>query len=239
MTGDRSQLVNFVQKFLGTVKFGNDHVAKIMGYGDYQIGNVTISRVYYVEGLGHNLFSVGQFCDSDLEVAFRQRTCFIRNLDGVDMLTGSQGNNLYTLSIQDMMASSPICLLSKASKTKSWLWHRRLSHLNFGAINHLARQGLVRASKTKSWLWHRRLSHLNFGAINHLARQGLVRGIPKLKFEKDHLCSACTMGKSKKKSHKPKSEDTNHEKLYLLHMDLCGPMRVESVNEKKYILVIV
>nr|GFA16139.1 retrovirus-related Pol polyprotein from transposon TNT 1-94 [Tanacetum cinerariifolium] len=111
MTGDRSQLINFVHKFLGMVKFGNDHVAKIMGYGDYQIGNVTISRVYYVEGLGYNLFSVGQFCDSDLEVAFRQHTCFIRNLEGVDMLTGNRGNNLYTLSLQDMMASSPICLL--------------------------------------------------------------------------------------------------------------------------------
>nr|GFA53723.1 hypothetical protein [Tanacetum cinerariifolium] len=98
MTENRSQLVNFVQKFLGTVKSRNDHVAKIMGYGDYQIGNVTISRVYYVEGLGHNLFSVGQFCDSDLEVAFRQHTCFIRNLDGVDLLTGSWGNNLYSLS---------------------------------------------------------------------------------------------------------------------------------------------
>ncbi|GKD29853.1 retrovirus-related pol polyprotein from transposon TNT 1-94, partial [Tanacetum coccineum] len=163
----------------------NDHVAKILGYGDYQIGNVMISRVYYVEGLGHNLFSVGQFCDSNLEVAFRQQICFIH-----------------------MMASSPICLLSKAPKTKSWLWHRRLSHLNFGEIN-------------------------------HLARHGLVRGLPKLKFEKDHLCSACAMGKSKKKPHKLKSEDTNQEKLYLLHMDLCGPMRVASVNGKKYILVIV
>nr|GFA08340.1 integrase, catalytic region, zinc finger, CCHC-type, peptidase aspartic, catalytic [Tanacetum cinerariifolium] len=79
MTEDRSQLVNFVQKFLGTVKFRNDHVAKIMGYGDYQIGNVTISLVYYVEGLGHNLYPVGQFYDSDLEVAFCQHTCFIRN----------------------------------------------------------------------------------------------------------------------------------------------------------------
>nr|GEU63277.1 hypothetical protein [Tanacetum cinerariifolium] len=138
MTGDRSQLTNFVNKFLGTVKFGNDHVAKIMGYGDYKIGNVTISR----------------------------------------------------------------------------------------------------ASKTKSWLWHRHLSHLNFGAINHLARQGLVRGLPKLKFEYDHLCSACAMGKSKKTSHKPKSEDTNQEKLYLLHMDLCGPMRAKSFNGKKHILVI-
>nr|GFC92065.1 integrase, catalytic region, zinc finger, CCHC-type, peptidase aspartic, catalytic [Tanacetum cinerariifolium] len=68
MTRDHSQLINFVQKFLGTVKFGNDHVVKIMGYGDYRIRNVTISWVYYMEGLGHNLFSVGQFCDSDLEV---------------------------------------------------------------------------------------------------------------------------------------------------------------------------
>nr|GEZ75067.1 integrase, catalytic region, zinc finger, CCHC-type, peptidase aspartic, catalytic [Tanacetum cinerariifolium] len=121
ITGDHSQLINFVQKFLGTVKFGNDHVAKIIGYGNYKIRNVTILRVYFVEGLGHNLFFVGQFCDSDLEVAFRQHTCFVRNLDGVDLLTGSRGNNLYTLSLQYMMASSPICLLSKALKTKSWL----------------------------------------------------------------------------------------------------------------------
>nr|GEW00141.1 hypothetical protein [Tanacetum cinerariifolium] len=85
-----------------SVKFGNDHVAKIMGYGDYRIRNVTISKVYFVEGLGHNLFSMGQFCNSDLEVAFRQHTCFIRNLDGVDLLTGSRGNNLYTLSLRDM-----------------------------------------------------------------------------------------------------------------------------------------
>nr|GEV26293.1 hypothetical protein [Tanacetum cinerariifolium] len=81
MIGDRSQLTNFVNKFLGTVKFGNDHVEKIMGYGDYQIGNVRISRDYFVEGLGHNLFFVGQFCDLDLEVAFRQHSCFIRNLE--------------------------------------------------------------------------------------------------------------------------------------------------------------
>ncbi|GJV69928.1 retrovirus-related pol polyprotein from transposon TNT 1-94 [Tanacetum coccineum] len=111
------------------------------------IGNVTISKVYYVEGLGHNLFFVGQFCDSNLEVAFRQHTCFMRNLEGVDLLTRSRGNNLYTLSLRDMM--------------------------------------------------------------------------------------------SKKKPHKPKSEDTNQEKLYLLHMNLCRPMRVASVNGKKYSLVIV
>ncbi|GKE99883.1 retrovirus-related pol polyprotein from transposon TNT 1-94 [Tanacetum coccineum] len=187
MTGDRSQLTNFVNKFLGTIKFRNDHVAKILGYGDYHIGNVTISRVYYVEGLRHNLFSIGQFSDSNLEVAFRQHTCFIRNLEGVDLLTGSRGNNLYNQSLRDMMASSPICLLSNASKTKSWLWHQRLSYLNFGTIN-------------------------------HLARHGLVRGLPKLKFEKDHLCFVCAMGKSKKKPHKPKSKDTNQEKQKTLSL---------------------
>ncbi|GKC28119.1 hypothetical protein Tco_1035413 [Tanacetum coccineum] len=97
MTGDRSQLTNFVHKFLGTVKFGNDQITKIMGYGDYQIGNITISRVYYVEGLGHNLFSIGQFCDSDLEVVFRKQTCFVHNLEGVDLLSRSWETNLYTL----------------------------------------------------------------------------------------------------------------------------------------------
>nr|GEX49277.1 retrovirus-related Pol polyprotein from transposon TNT 1-94 [Tanacetum cinerariifolium] len=105
MTGDRSQLTNFVNKFLGTVKFRNDHVGKIMGYRDYQTGNVMISRVYYVEGLGHNLFFVGQFCDSNLEVAFCQHTCYIHNIEGVDLLIGSRGNDLYTLSLADMIAS--------------------------------------------------------------------------------------------------------------------------------------
>ncbi|GKB22770.1 retrovirus-related pol polyprotein from transposon TNT 1-94, partial [Tanacetum coccineum] len=120
----------------------------------------------------------------------------------------SRDTNLYIISLDDMIKSSPICLLSKASKSKSWLWHRRLSHLNFGTLN-------------------------------KLAKDGLARGIPRLKFQKDHLCSACALGKSKKSSHQPKAEDTNQEKLYLLHMDLCGPMHVASINEKRYILVIV
>ncbi|GJW08120.1 hypothetical protein Tco_1570543 [Tanacetum coccineum] len=119
MTGNRSKLKNFVEKFIGTVRFGNDHFGAIMGYGDYVIGDSVISRVYYVEGLGHNLFSVGQFCDSDLEVAFRKHTCFVRDINGADILKGSRSTNLYTISIDDMMKSSPICLLSKASKSKS------------------------------------------------------------------------------------------------------------------------
>nr|GEZ98022.1 hypothetical protein [Tanacetum cinerariifolium] len=140
-------------------------------------------------------------------IAFRKHSCYVRDTDGVELIKGSRGSNLYTISIEDMMNSSPICLLSKASKNKSWLSDRRLNHLNFGTIN-------------------------------DLARKDLVRGLPRLKFEKDHLCSACQLGKSKKHTHKPKAKNTNSEVLNTLHMDLCGPMRVQTINGKKYILVI-
>ncbi|GJV77122.1 retrovirus-related pol polyprotein from transposon TNT 1-94 [Tanacetum coccineum] len=183
-----SSLVNdrLSRLFSGIVRSRNDQIANIIGYGDYQLGNIIISRLYYFEGLGHNLFSVGKFCDADLEVTFWKDTCFIRNLDGVDLLSRSRDTNLCIISLDDMLKTSLICLLSKASKTKSWLWHHRLMHLNFGTLNKLAKDG-----------------------------------------------------KSKKSSHQPKAKDTNQEKLYLLHMDLCGLMRMESINEKKYILVIV
>ncbi|GJW07732.1 retrovirus-related pol polyprotein from transposon TNT 1-94 [Tanacetum coccineum] len=145
------------------VRFDNDHFAAIMGYKDLQIGHILISCVFYVEGLCHNLFSVGKFCDSDLEVAFIKHTCFVRNLEGVDLLSGYRGSNLYTISMADIKKSSPICLLFKASKTKS----------------------------------------------------------------------------CKKESHLHKPEPSTNEKLQILHMDLCGPMRVESINKKIYILFIV
>ncbi|GJU98146.1 integrase, catalytic region, zinc finger, CCHC-type containing protein [Tanacetum coccineum] len=108
MTTQHSQLINFVSKFLGTVRFRNDQIAKIMGYGDYQLGNVTISQVYYVEGLGQNLFSVGQLCDLDLEVAFRKHTCYVRNLDDDDLVSKSRDTNLYTISLDNMLKSSLI-----------------------------------------------------------------------------------------------------------------------------------
>ncbi|GJZ08204.1 integrase, catalytic region, zinc finger, CCHC-type containing protein [Tanacetum coccineum] len=128
---------------MGTVRFGNDHFAAITDYGDYVQGNITVCHVYYVEGLRHNLFNVGQFCDGDLEVTFRSNTCYVRNLEGDDLLTGANESNLYTISISDMTASSPVYLLSKATLTKSWLWHRRLSHLKFGTINDLTKHDLV------------------------------------------------------------------------------------------------
>ncbi|GJW42690.1 putative ribonuclease H-like domain-containing protein [Tanacetum coccineum] len=105
--------------FLGTVCFGNDHVATIRGFGDLQWGNILISKVYFVEGLGHNLFSVGQFCDLNLEVAFRRNTCLVRNLEGVDLLKRNRKTNLYTINLHDMASASPIWLMARATSTKS------------------------------------------------------------------------------------------------------------------------
>ncbi|GJX83474.1 hypothetical protein Tco_0332955 [Tanacetum coccineum] len=120
MTRNLKLLTNFVEKFLETVKFGNDQIAPILGYGDLVQGTITIKRVYYVEGLNHNLFSVGQFCDADLEVAFRKSTCYIRDLKGNDLLIGSRGTDLYSISLQDSMISMDKSKItrkqSKASK---------------------------------------------------------------------------------------------------------------------------
>nr|GEX14099.1 Gag-Pol polyprotein [Tanacetum cinerariifolium] len=136
MMGNLMLLINFMEKFLGTVKFENDQISPILGYGDLVQGAVTIKRVYYVEGLNHNLFSVGQFCDADLE-------------------------------------------------------------------------------------------------------NDIVVGLPKLKFVKDHLCSSCELGKAKRKSFHTKITPSLKRRLQILHMDLCGPMQVASINGKRYVLVIV
>nr|GFA01378.1 Gag-Pol polyprotein [Tanacetum cinerariifolium] len=286
MTGNLKLLINLVWKFMGTVRFGNDHVAAILGFGDLQWGKILITRVYFVKGLGSQLvldravlnglvsglpkfkyhkehlcpscekgkistpqesksvnndkviapgmlrinpsktfreekhvpntidsqdviskvvcatcysglfmvrrfglfqahdrkskashqfrlevygncplrndhvaaiLGFGQFCDSDLEVAFRRTACFVRNLEGVDLLKGDRSTNLYTINLNEMASASPICLMARASSTKSWLWHQRLSHLNFDTIN-------------------------------NLARNDLVAGLPKFKFHKKHLC---------------------------------------------------
>ncbi|KAJ9565746.1 hypothetical protein OSB04_001712 [Centaurea solstitialis] len=100
-------------------------------------------------------------------------------------------------------------------------------------------EGTRRSNLYTNVLWHRRLSHLNYATINQLAKAGLVTGLPSLRFTKEQLCSACEMGKIKKSSHKLKVEHNTCKPLQLLHMDLCGPMRVQSINGRKYVLVIV
>nr|GFB62565.1 retrovirus-related Pol polyprotein from transposon TNT 1-94 [Tanacetum cinerariifolium] len=208
MTRNLKLLINFVEKFLGIVKFGNDQIAPILGYGDLVQGAVTIKRVYYIEGLNHNLFSVAQLCDVDLEVAFRKSTCYIRDLKGYDLLTSSRGTNLYSIILQNTSSPILICLMAKATSSHAWLWHRRPSHQNFDTIN-------------------------------LLSKNNIVIGLPKLKFVKDHICSSCELGKAKQKSFQTKTTPRFNRRLQLLHMDLCGPMRVESINGRKYVLVIV
>nr|GEW52204.1 hypothetical protein [Tanacetum cinerariifolium] len=208
MMGNIKLLINFMEKFLGTMKFRNDQIAPILGYGDLVQGSVTIKKVYYVEGLNHNLFSVSQFCDADLEVAFRKSTCYIRDLKGNDLLTCSRRTDLYSITLQDTTSPNPICLMAKATSSQAWLWHRRLSHLNFDTIN-------------------------------LLSKNDIVIDLPKLKFVKDHLCSSCELGKAKRKSFQSKTTLSSKTRLQLLHMDLCGPMRVASINGKKYVLIIV
>ncbi|GJW09903.1 putative ribonuclease H-like domain-containing protein [Tanacetum coccineum] len=134
--------------------------------------------------------------------------CFVRNLDGVDLLKGNRSTNLYTINLHEMASASPICLMARATSTKSWLWHQRLSHLNFDTIN-------------------------------DLAKNDLVTGLPKFKYHKEHLCPSCEQGKSKRASHPPKPVPNSKQRLHLLHMDLCGPMRIASINGKRYVLVIV
>nr|GEZ00693.1 hypothetical protein [Tanacetum cinerariifolium] len=193
-------------------KAKNENVQKrfapILGYEDLVQGNIMINRVYYVECPNHNLFSYGQSCDADLEVAFRKSTCFVRDLQGNDLLTDNHGSDLYTISLQESTSSTPLCLMAKASPTQAWLWHQRLSYLNFDYIN-------------------------------LLSKKDVVIGLPKLKFVKDQLCSFCEVSKAKKRSFKSKAIPSLKGRLNLLHMDLCGLMRVASINGKKYILVIV
>ncbi|GKA24275.1 retrovirus-related pol polyprotein from transposon TNT 1-94 [Tanacetum coccineum] len=199
---------NFFWKFIGTVRFRNDHIATFLGYGDLQWGNILIARVYFVEGLGHNLFLVGQFCDSYLEVAFKRNTCFVRNLEGVDLLKENRTANLYTINPYEMASASPICLMARATSTKSWLWHQHLSHLNFDTIN-------------------------------DLAKNDLVAGLPKFKYSKEHLCLSYEQGKRKKAPHPPKLVPNSKQRLHLLHMDLCRPMRVDSINRKRWTTTLV
>nr|GEU65407.1 hypothetical protein [Tanacetum cinerariifolium] len=174
MTGNLKLLIYFVEKFLGTVKFGNDQITPILGYGDLVQGAVTIKRVYY----------------------------------GNDLLTGSHRIDLYSITLQDTSSTNLICLMAKATSSQAWLWQRRISHLNFDTIN-------------------------------LLSKNDIVVGLPKLKLIKYHLYSSCELGKAKRKSFHTKITPSLKKQLQLLHMDLCGPMRVASINRKRYVLVIV
>nr|GEW94231.1 retrovirus-related Pol polyprotein from transposon TNT 1-94 [Tanacetum cinerariifolium] len=152
MTGNLKLLRNFMDKFMGMVKFGNDQFALNLGYGDLVQGKITIKRFYYVKGLNHDLFSIGQFCDANLEVVFRKSTCYVRDLKGNVLLIGSRGTDLYSITLQDTTSPNPIYLMAKASSSQAWLYHHHLSHLNFDTINLLSKNDIMIAETVATLL---------------------------------------------------------------------------------------
>ncbi|KAJ9535928.1 hypothetical protein OSB04_un000908 [Centaurea solstitialis] len=161
MTGRKEILSNYKEEYGGSVKFGNNELAPVVGQGDIVCKDITIKNVAHVVGLNHNLFSIGKFCDKDLEVYFKKRRCVVRT---------EEGKELY---------------------------------------------------------------------IDKIVKHQLVSGIPMIKFEQEEMCPGCEKGKMKRVSHPPKPEQGSKSPLSLLHMDLCGPMKFQSLAGRKYILVIV
>nr|GEY34524.1 hypothetical protein [Tanacetum cinerariifolium] len=242
--------------------------------------------------------SRGQLCDSNLEVAFRRNACFVRNLEGVDLLSGNHTTNLYTINLHDMASASPIFLMARASSTKSWLWHQRqrlhllymdlcgpmrIANINGKRITILLQspviiirtdngiefknqvlkeyfvsvgishqvssvrtpqqngvverrnQTLVEATRTMLifsrqplFLWAEAIATACF-----IQNRSIIHRLPKFKYHSEHLCSSCEQGKSKRASHPHKLVPNSRQRLHLLHMDLCGPMRIASINGKR------
>ena len=158
-------------------------------------GDVDINQVAYVNGLKHNLISVSQLCDNDLDVFFNRKFCALLKEDTtIELIRTDRRGDLYLLNFNTSNKDEKLCLAASTSEV--------------------------------SWLWHNRFCHLNFHALEKLVKLNLVSGLPSIKFEKDHLCSTCEVGKLKRAAHKTKSDMSYTKPLQLLHVDLCGPISV-------------
>ncbi|GJZ60833.1 retrovirus-related pol polyprotein from transposon TNT 1-94 [Tanacetum coccineum] len=151
---------------------------------------------------------------------------------GKDFLNPLMADNLPKIV---WLSTHHICMEANCRSIRRYYGHHRMCDV----WSRKKSQNAVKASSSQAWLWHCRLSHLNFDTINLPSKYDIVTGLPKLKFVKDHLFSSCELGKAKRKSFKTKTTLSSKRRLQILHMDLCCPMRVESFNGKKYVLVIV
>ncbi|KAJ9544632.1 hypothetical protein OSB04_024339 [Centaurea solstitialis] len=219
MTGQRSFLFDYVERFEGYIKTADKTPKPMLGYGKITDGRYIIKDVRYVKGLGYNMFSSSQFCDNGYWVKQFLYGSDVNDEDNNVVLSTRRNGNLYSTVFRSIpqtyrqfeALSQPInaiCLLSKASKEDSWLWHQRLCHQNFKDMN-------------------------------KLVSKCLVKGLPETRLSKDTLCLACEQGKMKRNSHPPRIDKNSKSPLDMIHMDLCGPMRVESLARKKYMLVLV
>ncbi|GJT58221.1 retrovirus-related pol polyprotein from transposon TNT 1-94 [Tanacetum coccineum] len=163
-------------------------VLPILGYGDLIQGEMSRSNgVFYVRWPQITiLFSCGLLCMLDLEVAFRKSTCCVRSIQGNDLLTGSRGSDLYTISLQETTSSTPICFMAKASPTQAWLWHRRLSHLNFDYITLLSKKEVVNGLPKENGVVERRNRTLVEAARTMLSASKLP-----LSFWAEAVATAC------------------------------------------------
>ncbi|KAJ9541082.1 hypothetical protein OSB04_027588 [Centaurea solstitialis] len=209
VTGQRNILFDYVVRAEGFVKLVDKRRLPIIGYGSMTNGEHVIKNVRYVEGLPFNLLSSSQFCDGGYLVKTFILGSNIEDEDGNVILRARRNGHLYTTMFYAVPQQLETVVL------------------------------LAKATKEESWLWHQRLSHQNFRDMNKLVSKHLVNGLPETRLSKDTLCSACEKGKMKKSSHPPRMETNCHHPLDMLHMDLCGPMRVESLARKKYMLVLV
>ena len=209
MTGNKSMLLEFVEKAGPSVSYGDGNLGQTLGYDNIVLGNVIIEKVGLVSGLKHNLLSISQITDRGYHVSFMEEHCEIisKKTDKI-VLTGYRHGNIYVANLSSNTDGNVTCLLSKASVNDSWIWHKKLSHLNFCNLN-------------------------------DLVRKDLVRGLPKVLYNPDGLCDACHEAKQSRTSFKNKTESSIEEPLHLLHLDLFGHVNVLSINRKRYALVIV
>ncbi|GJT27532.1 putative RNA-directed DNA polymerase, partial [Tanacetum coccineum] len=215
MTGDKDKLSDFKEFKGGYVAFGNDSKGgRISGKGTIKTSCLDFEKVSYVEELKFNLLSVSQICDKKHNVLFTDKECLILSPkfkfvdEDLVILRAPRKNDVYSLDLKNIIPSGGITCL------------------------------VAKATEDEAVLWHRRLGHVNFKNINKLVKGNLVRGLPSKTFKLDHSCVACRKGKQHRASCKKIEERTVREPLELLHMDLFGPVSVESVNRKKYCLVV-
>ncbi|GJR27958.1 putative ribonuclease H-like domain-containing protein [Tanacetum coccineum] len=215
MTGNKAYLSDYEDYNGGFVAFGSDPKGgKITGKGKIKTANLDFDDVYFVDELKFNLFSVSQMCDKKNSVLFTETECLILSpsfklLDESQVvLRAPRKDDVYSLDLKNIVPSGGITCL------------------------------YANATADESKLWHRRLGHVNFKNINKLVKGHLVRGLPSKVFVNDHTCVACKKGKQHKASCKAKLERIIRKPLELLHMDLFGPVSVESINKKRYCLVV-
>ena len=215
MTGDKDILSDYKAYYGGKVAFGNDpDGGRITGKGTIKTGTIDFENVRFVKELKFNLVSVSQICDKKYPVLFTETECLILSPefkfvdDHLVTLKVPRHNDVYSLDMNSLKTAGKATCL------------------------------VAKASLEEAKLWHRRLGHVNFKNINKLVKGNLVRGLPTKTFKADHSCLACKKGKQHKATCKRVEERTVREPLELLHMDLFGPVSVESLNKKKYCLVI-